>query len=186
MSEVPIKKTKLNDDDREAEKEEDEPLTPEQQSKLDLALLEACKANGSLVEIRGLIEEGADATFQEEKTGASGLMLTAAHGNCDVITYLLKEGAVWNALDRKHKCAGDYATDAGHQDAVDAILQHAVICELILGRAKSHAEKDEKAKKEKMDAQGFGDNHEYLRSKLKYDKNDVEGLLLGKFKNELN
>ena len=32
-----------------------------------------------------------------------------------------------------------------------------------------------------MDAQGFGDNHEYLRSKLKYDKNDVEGLLLGEF-----
>ena len=68
--------------------------------------------------------------------------------------------------------------DAGHQDAVDAILQHAVICEMILGRAKIHAEKDEKAKKAKMDAQGFGDNHEYLRSKLKYDKNDVEGLLL--------
>ena len=52
---------------------------------------------------------------------------------------------------------------------------------MILGRAKIHHEKDEKAKKEKMDAQGFGDNHEYLRSKLKYDKNDVEGLLLGEF-----
>ena len=179
--EVPIKKIRFNDD-REAEEEEDKaPLTAEQQAKIDVALLEACKANASLVEIRGLIEEDADATFQEEETGASALMLVAAHGNCDVITYLLKEGAVWNALDRKHKCAGDYATDAGHQDAVDAILQHAVICELILGRAKTHAAKDEKAKKEMMDAQGFGDNHEYLRSKLKYDKNDVEGLLLGKF-----
>jgi len=50
---------------------------------------------------------------------------------------------------------------------------------MILGRAKIHAEKDEKLKKAKMDAQGYGDNHEYLRSKIKYDKNDVEGLLLG-------
>ena len=33
-------------------------------------------------------------------------MLAAAHGNCDVISYLLKEGAVWNALDRNmvHFC----------------------------------------------------------------------------------
>ena len=29
-----------------------------------------------------------------------------------------------------------------------------------------------------MDAQGFEDNHAYLRSKLKYDNNKVEGLLL--------
>ena len=51
---------------------------------------------------------------------------------------------------------------------------------MLLARAKKHAEKDEKVKKEKMDAQGFGDNHEYLASKVKYDKNSVEGLLLGK------
>ena len=50
---------------------------------------------------------------------------------------------------------------------------------MILARAKKHAEKDEKVKKQKMDAQGFGDNHEYLASKVKYDKNSVEGLLLG-------
>ena len=52
---------------------------------------------------------------------------------------------------------------------------------MLLARAKKHAEKDEKVKKEKMDAQGFGDNHEYLASKVKYDKNSVEGLLLGGF-----
>ena len=63
-------------------------------------------------------------------------------------------------------------------------MQHAVVCEMILARAKKHAEKDEKVKKEKMDAQGFGDNHEYLASKVKYDKNSVEGLLLGKSKNK--
>jgi len=138
----------------------------------------ASRDNSSLATVRGIVERGADVTFQEEENGASALMLAAANGNCDVIAYLLKEGAVWNAVDRKHKCAGDYATDAGHQDAIDAILQHAVICEMILGRAKVRAEKDISLKKEKMDAQGFGDNHEYLRSKLRYDKNDVEGLLL--------
>lgn len=48
--------------------------------------------------------------------------------------------------------------------------------EMILGRAQNYQTEGDKQKK--MDTQGFGDNHEYLRSKLKYDKNDVEGLLL--------
>ena len=165
---VPEKKSKL----------EDEVISTEAQSKLDKELLDAAKENNT-EQIKALIKKGADVTHQEEEKGASALMLVAEQGNCEAISLLLTAGAVWNALDRQHKCAGDYATDAGHQKAIDAILQHAVICEMILGAAKKHAEKDESVKKEKMDAQGYGDNHEYLRSKIKYDKNDVEGLLLG-------
>ena len=47
---------------------------------------------------------------------------------------------------------------------------------MLLGRAQKY--QSDKDKEKKMDAQGFGDNNEYLRSKIKYDKNDVEGLLL--------
>ena len=47
---------------------------------------------------------------------------------------------------------------------------------MLLGRAALNATKEDKQKK--MDAQGFEDNHAYLRSKLKYDNNKVEGLLL--------
>ena len=62
MSEVPIKKTKLDSDDRTEEKfEESETveLTPEQQAKLDIELLDACRDNASIVNVRGLIESGA-------------------------------------------------------------------------------------------------------------------------------
>ena len=65
--------------------------------------------------IKELVEKGGDVTHQEETDGTSALMLVAAHGNVEMIEFLLSEGAVWNAVDRKHKCAGDYATDAGHQ-----------------------------------------------------------------------
>ena len=67
------------------------------------------------LKIKELVEKGGDVTHQEETDGTSALMLVAAHGNVEMIEFLLSEGAVWNAVDRKHKCAGDYATDAGHQ-----------------------------------------------------------------------
>ena len=62
MSEVPIKKAKLDDDDRTEEKVEESEtvqLTPEQQTKLDIELLDACRDNASIVNVRGLIESGA-------------------------------------------------------------------------------------------------------------------------------
>ena len=75
--------------------------------------------------IKELVEKGGDVTHQEETDGTSALMLVAAHGNVEMIEFLLSEGAVWNAVDRKHKCAGDYATDAGHQ--VRCLISLAVI-----------------------------------------------------------
>ena len=60
--------------------------------------------------------------------------------------------------------------------AIDKLLRHGVISEMLLGRAALNATKEDKQKK--MDAQGFEDNHAYLRSKLKYGNNKVEGLLL--------
>ena len=56
------------------------------------------------------------------------------------------------------------------------MVNHGVMSELILGRVQGYHNAEQKQKK--MDAQGFGDNHEYLRSKVKYDSNSVEGLLL--------
>ena len=63
-----------------------------------------------------------------------------------------------------------------YQAAIDKLLRHGVISDMLLGRAALNATKEQKQKK--MDAQGFEDNHAYLRSKLKYDNNKVEGLLL--------
>lgn len=35
---------------------------------------------------------------------------------------LLEAGAPWNALDRKGNCAGDYAMNAGHQEAYEVLM----------------------------------------------------------------
>jgi protein arginine N-methyltransferase 2 len=105
MSNLPEKKLKVEDEDE---------IEAAEQQKLDQELLDAALANET-DKILDLISRGADVTHQEEEKGTSALMSVAAHGNVKAISALLKAGAVWNALDRQHKCAGDYATDAGQQ-----------------------------------------------------------------------
>ncbi|CAH8841631.1 unnamed protein product [Trichobilharzia szidati] len=62
-------------------------------------------------------------------------MIAAGIGNTDIVNYLLSEGAPWNAVDREYLCAGDYAAKNGHQLCTDAILNHAVMSELLLSLA---------------------------------------------------
>ena len=81
---------------------------------LDQLLLKAAQEN-NFDEVKKLIDNGADPTHQEDLTGESCLMLASGNGNCDMISFLLENGAVWNALDRKHQCAGDHAVNAKHQ-----------------------------------------------------------------------
>jgi hypothetical protein len=32
-------------------------------------------------------------------------------------------GAPWNAIDKEGRCAGEYAMDAGQQEAIDVLLE---------------------------------------------------------------
>ena len=63
----------------------------------------------------------------------SVLMAAAGAGHADVVRLLLEEGAPWNAVDREHRCAGDYAARNGRQEVIDLLMQHACTCELLLG-----------------------------------------------------
>ena len=60
------------------------------------------------------------------------MMVAAREGHEDVVRYLLNEGAPWNAVDVKCRCAGDFAALSGHQRIVDMIMDHAVTSELLL------------------------------------------------------
>uniref|UniRef100_A0A7S1B6W4 RMT2 domain-containing protein n=1 Tax=Corethron hystrix TaxID=216773 RepID=A0A7S1B6W4_9STRA len=42
-------------------------------------------------------------------------------------------GAPWNAIDKDGKCAGNYASDLGHQSLVNYLVDVAVTAELLLG-----------------------------------------------------
>lgn len=66
-------------------------------------------------------------------SGTSPLMAAAAAGRLDVCRTLIERGAPWNAVDRSGKCAGNHASDAGHQDVVDFLVDAAVTAELVLG-----------------------------------------------------
>jgi len=97
-----------------------------------LALLRACAGEDEDAAI-ALIRSGVDPAQYDDATGASCLMLAAARGAARVCAALLQAGAPWNALDRRGRCAGEYALDGSHQQIVDIIVDHAVRCELLLG-----------------------------------------------------
>ena len=113
-------------------------------------------ANGDLHAVRSALE-AVPAHSQEETHGRSALMLAAGAGHEAVVEVLLAAGAPWNAIDRRGQCAGNYALDAGHQTVVDALVDHAVRVELLLGASERRA------------ASSDASNAEYLSRSIKYD-----------------
>lgn len=90
-------------------------------------------SEGDISKVKSLNEsDNADICFQDPQTGMSVLMAAAGSGHIEIVRYLLDQGAPWNAVDRKYRCAGDYAAMNGHQAIVDLIMDHAVMSELIL------------------------------------------------------
>lgn len=111
-------------------------------SQEDIRLIVAAN-EGNLSEIKSLNESGnGDICFQDPETGMSVLMAAAGSGNIDIVKFLLEEGAPWNAVDRKYRCAGDYAAMNGHQAIVDLIMDHAVMSEMILSIAETEDSTD--------------------------------------------
>ncbi len=109
-------------------------------------LLKAC-TDGNVDLATAAIKEGAEPYYQETKEGKSALMAAAASGSKELVELLLENGAPWNAVDRRGKCAGEYAVDkageAGQsgdavavqrfQVVIDTIVSAGVRAELILG-----------------------------------------------------
>jgi protein arginine N-methyltransferase 2 len=125
----------------------------------------ACCGNSGLEAVKNLIEQDkADAFYQNEADGKSCLMAAAQHGNLEVVSALLLRGAPWNALDRAGLTAGDYAVNNGHQEVVDKIVNHATMCEMILGAIERGSERDH-AKKQT--------SKNYLERSVRYDSDKL-------------
>ena len=97
--------------------------------------LHAAAAAGNEAEVRRLLASGVAAHEQEEAEGTSVLMRAAGAGHGAVVDILLEAGAPWNAIDRRGRCAGNYALDAGHQAIVDKLVDAGTRAELLLGAA---------------------------------------------------
>ncbi|VDN98151.1 unnamed protein product [Rodentolepis nana] len=118
--------------------DEDEEVEMEYKpSEEDIRLILAASED-DLPQIKSLNESGnGDICFQDPGTGMSVLMAAAGSGHIEIVRYLLENGAPWNAVDRKYRCAGDYASMNGHQAIVDLIMSHAVMSEIILSIAET-------------------------------------------------
>lgn len=64
----------------------------------------------------------------QDEEGVNALMRAAENGKDEVVGLLLEAGVPWNAVDRRGRCAGDFALSAGHEAAtmrlVDAGTLH--------------------------------------------------------------
>jgi protein arginine N-methyltransferase 2 len=115
----------------EVGEEEDDAATIE----LGKRLLAACKAGEEESVTKLLDEDKAPAYYQDPSDGMSCLMGAAQGGHEAIVGALLGAGAPWNALDRRGRCAGEYAMESGAQGCIDRLVDHAVMAELILGAA---------------------------------------------------
>ena len=135
----------------------------------------AAAESGNAAEMKGLLGKSPDgrpsaqAFYQRDSDGQSVLMAAAASGEMAAVTLLLERGAPWNAVDRKAKCAGEYAIEAGHQHVVDALVDAGVRAELILsalGRNRRAAE----AKKGGSGAASGSCSDAFLTRGVRYEK----------------
>jgi protein arginine N-methyltransferase 2 len=106
-------------------------------------------ANNGLIQV--------DASYQDEITGESLLMIASRLGLNDSVTALLTSGAPWNAIDRHGKCAGEYALANGHQAIVDALVTAGVSAELVFGEMS------------RTEMAAAPRNLDYLQSQAKYE-----------------
>ncbi|OMO70706.1 hypothetical protein COLO4_28541 [Corchorus olitorius] len=103
-------------------------------------LCEAAR-NGDVTKVNTLIKSGADVSYFDSD-GLTPLMHAAKLGYTDVVKALLEAGAPWNALSPANQSAGDFAMDAGHQEAFEVLLNAGIQAELILGTIARKTKKD--------------------------------------------
>jgi protein arginine N-methyltransferase 2 len=137
------------------------------------AMIEACSV-GNFAVIEPLLKKNPTyACQQDEATGQSPLMVSAAVGNGGLCQTLLEEGAPWNALDRQGRCAGNYATDNQHWAVVNLLVEWGVRAELILGMIERSQRETNGGAAVLPESQGLVEQEpstkpDYLRQRLSY------------------
>lgn len=139
---------------------------PDDEAECSRPLMRA-SANGDIAEVERLLAAGAPAYSYSEDDGVSALMLAAGGGHGAVVEKLLASGAPWNAIDRRGRCAGNHALDAGHQPIVDQLVEAAVRAELLLSAA-DRVEQHRRAASATAVA-SEDESAEYLSRSVRYD-----------------
>lgn len=149
--------------------EENEDGFPPELLNLAHRLLDAAK-RGSASDISGLLAAGAPAWYQDEELGWSALFYAAERRQPDLITLLLRGGAVWNAVDKWGRTAGEVCLSLGDESGWIAIRNEGVRTEMLhhaLGAGQKSTQNGMTLRAE--DTTSAGDNLEFLASKLTWD-----------------
>lgn len=77
------------------------------------ASLLSASQSGDLPLISSLLAQGAPAWYQDDALGWSCLHYGAAHRRVEVLEALLRGGAVWNAVDKWGRTAGEVCVSLG-------------------------------------------------------------------------
>jgi protein arginine N-methyltransferase 2 len=129
-------------------------------------------SEGNLEEATRALKDGAEQFYQADSTGRSVMMAAAGNGHAEMVRLLLQNGAPWNAIDRKGKCAGEYALQNGHQDVVEQLVDAGVAAELLLAAIDKNRERTRKSMAEPSDSMDAS-NKDYLDRNVRYEGDNL-------------
>ena len=98
---------------------------PEELIHLGLALLEASRT-ADIETIKAILEKGAPAWYQDQALGWSCLHYGAERRDPELLRVLLSGGAVWNAVDKWGRTAGEISLSLGDRDGWEVIRNEGV------------------------------------------------------------
>lgn len=92
---------------------------------LALGLLQASKS-ADLETIQTLLDKGAPAWYQDQELGWSCLHYAAERREHEIMRVLLGGGAVWNAVDKWGRTAGEISLSLGDQEGWEMIRNEGI------------------------------------------------------------
>lgn len=98
---------------------------PEELISLALGLLQASQT-ADLATIQTLLDKGAPAWYQDEPLGWSCLHYATERREYDIMKALLGGGAVWNAVDKWGRTAGEISLSLGDQEGWEMIRNEGI------------------------------------------------------------
>ncbi|ODN89667.1 arginine N-methyltransferase 2 [Cryptococcus wingfieldii CBS 7118] len=143
-------------------------VNPEALVELGIRLIQAAK-NAPLSTISALLEQGAPAWYQDENLGWSPLHYAAERREPKALDVLLKGGAVWNAVDKWGRTAGEICLSLGDEEGWLLIRNEGIRSEML-----HHALAGASAGLNNIilraeDSTSAGDNLVFLKSQLTWD-----------------
>lgn len=130
--------------------------------------LHAAVKTSPLPKIKALLDRGAPVWFQDTELGWSPLHYAAERREPAILRALLRRGAVWNAVDKWGRTAGEICLSLGDQEGWEAIRNEGVRTEM-LHHALAGQAQDGVLTLRDEDKTSAGDNLTFLASELTWD-----------------